>query len=218
MTLSPQTHLAGDIALVSPNLSARSLNDALRQRKTDRAISTQTLPPQELSNLLWAGFGINRREGPFKISGRTAGSASNSQEIDLYVGLAEGAYLYDPEVNMLRRIGTDDLRLGALTPGQSGVSASAPVQIIFVADIERLVHTKGFVEPGLCDPEVQKSYYYVDTGLIAQNIYLYAAAHNLAAWFHNCDRAALHQKLLLKPSQRVLFAQSIGYPDVGSPS
>jgi hypothetical protein len=217
MTLSPQAPRAGDIALVSPKLNALSLNDALRKRKTDRAISERSLPLQELSNLLWAGFGINRRDGPFGLSGRTAGSASNSQEIDLYVGLANSAYLYDPGAQALRRVVTEDVRVRALTPGQSGLSAGAPVQIIFVADIERLVHTKGFEEPGLRDGEVQKSYYYVDTGLIAQNIYLYAAAHDLAAWFHNCDRPALHQALRLKPSQHVLFAQSIGYPDKGAP-
>ena len=53
------------------------------------------LPPQVLSNLLWAAFGVNRENGPFGQVGRTAASASNSQEIDLYVALAEGVYLYE---------------------------------------------------------------------------------------------------------------------------
>ncbi|OBI23920.1 hypothetical protein A5713_08445 [Mycobacterium sp. E2497] len=75
----------------------------------------------------------------------------------------------------------------------------------------RLTHTAGFDEPGLHDPEVQKSYYYVDVGLIAGNVYLFAAAHGLAAWFHNCDRAGLTEHLGLKVHQRVLFAQSVGY-------
>ena len=110
-------------------------------------------------------------------------------------------------------LGADaDLRASALTPGQPHVTAAAPVHLIYVADLHRLTHTMGFDEPGLHDPEVQKSYYYVDTGLIAGNVYLFAAARGLAARFHNCDRAALSQRLGLSAQQRVLFAQSVGYP------
>ena len=60
---------------------------------------------------------------------------------------------------------------------------------------------------------MQKAYYYVDTGLIAGNVYLFAASHGLACWFHNCDRAALGRELKLRAEQRVLFAQSVGYPE-----
>jgi len=182
------------------------------RRKTIRDIDPASLPMQELSNLLWSAFGVNRKVGPFGMSGRTAGSASNSQEIDLYVALADGAYRYDAASCRLARVTRSDLRTGALTPGQPNITASAPVQLIYVVDLDRLTHTAGFEEPGLHDPETQKSYYFVDTGLIAQNVYLFAAAHGLAAWFHNCDRAGLAQSLELKAEQRVLFAQSVGYP------
>ena len=87
-----------------------------------------------------------------------------------------------------------------------------PVRLIYVADIDRLANTAGFVEPGLRDPEVQRSYYYVDTGLIAANVYLFAASTGLAAWFHNCDRACLSARLKLRDDQRVLFGQTIGFP------
>lgn len=173
---------------------------------------TLPLPMQELSNLLWSAFGVNRRSGPFGMSGRTAGSASNSQEIDLYVALAGGAYRYDALGCRLALVTHSDLRASALTPGQPGITATAPVQLIYVAELHRLTHTSGFDEPGLHDPEVQKSYYYVDTGLIAENVYLFAAAYGLAAWFHNCDRARLAESLELTAEQRVLFAQSVGYP------
>lgn len=89
---------------------------------------------------------------------------------------------------------------------------NAPVRLIFIADIGRLEHTSGFEEPGLHDPEVQKSYYFVDAGLIAGNVYLFAASRGLAAWFHNCDRPALSARLGLAPSQRPLFGQTVGYP------
>ena len=92
-------------------------------------------------------------------------------------------------------------------------TANPPVQLIYVADVHRLVHTAGFQEPGLQHPEVQKAYYYVDTGLIAGNVYLFAAAEGLATWFHNCDRSFLAQTLHLRPEQHVLFAQSVGYPE-----
>jgi hypothetical protein len=182
------------------------------RRKTIRDIGPAPLSMQDLSKLLWSAFGVNRKAGPFGAPGRTAGSASNSQEIDVYVALADGVFLYDALNRRLALVTHSDLRSSALTPGQPGITAKAPVQLIYVVDLHRLTHTVGFEEPGLHDPETQKSYYYVDTGLIAQNVYLFAAAYGLAAWFHNCDRASLAQSLELKAEQRVLFAQSVGYP------
>lgn len=185
---------------------------ALRHRQTIREIAARPLSLQLLSNLLWAAWGINRYgHGPFGASGRTAASASNSQEIDLYVAMPKAIYRYDAPDHALLPIAAGDWRTSALTPHQRNVDAKAPVQLIFAADLHRLTHTQGFEEPGLHDPEVQKSYYFVDTGLIAGNVYLFAAAHGLAAWFHNCDKAGLHKTLGLGAEQRVLFAQSVGY-------
>jgi nitroreductase len=92
------------------------------------------------------------------------------------------------------------------------VDAKAPVQLIFVANLDRLTHAAEFLEPALLEIEVQKSYYYVDTGIIAGNVYLFAAAQGLAAWFHGCHRTDLGRRLGLRAEQRVLFAQSVGYP------
>ncbi|HTW36429.1 MAG TPA: nitroreductase family protein [Rhizomicrobium sp.] len=189
-----------------------SIFEALEKRRTIREIDAKPLPLQLLSNLLWAAWGVNRTTGPFGAAGRTAASASNSQEIDLYILLASGAFLYHAAANRLEPIVEHDLRRKALTPGQRDIDAKAPMQFIYVVDIDRLTHTVGFEEPGLHDPEVQKSYYYVDTGLIAGNVYLFAAANGLATWFHNCDRLGLATYLRLRPHQRVLFAQSVGYP------
>ena len=189
-----------------------SVFTALEQRMTTREIAATPLSTQLLSNLLWAACGVNRKISSFGLPGRTAASASNSQEIDIYVALKDGVYLYEAFKNLLELIVAGDFRTGALTPGQRGVEASAPVQLIYVADIHRLTHTAGFQEPGLHDPEVQKSYYFVDTGLIAGNVYLFASANGLAAWFHNCDKAVLAKQLGLRTEQHVLFAQSIGYP------
>ncbi|MGA3159158.1 MAG: nitroreductase family protein [Steroidobacteraceae bacterium] len=185
---------------------------ALEQRQTIREISATPLPLPLISTLLWAADGVNRKTGPFGAPGRTAASASNSQEIDIYVALPEAAYLYEARSHTLILVAAEDLRGATLTPGQRGVAAHAPVQLIYAADVHRLTHTVGFQEPGLHDPEVQKSYYYLDTGLIAGNVYLFAAAEGLAAWFHNCDRGRLAHQLRLSATQHVLFAQSVGYP------
>jgi hypothetical protein len=185
---------------------------ALKQRKTVREISEKQVSLQVLSNLLWAACGVNRSEGPFGIPGRTAATASNSQEIDLYVSLKDGTYLYDPFRHRLEPVVAGDLRALSINPGQADLVAHAPVNLIYVADMERLIHTKGYEEPGLKDPEVQKSYYFVDTGLIAGNVYLFAASAGLASWFHNCNKPGLMTKLKLRSGQRVLFGQTVGYP------
>ena len=216
-TMNPRTREGQALQAVQLPVPAgdrgTSVFAALEQRKTTREISATPLPTQLLSNLLWAAYGVNRKIGPFGIPGRTAASASNSQEIDVYVAVKEGVYLYNAHSNLLAPIVVGDLRVGALTPGQRGIDAKAPVQLIYVVDVHRLTHTAGFREPGLQDPEVQKSYYYVDTGLTAGNVYLFAAAQGLAAWFHNCNKTGLAHQLGLRAEQRVLFAQSIGYPE-----
>ncbi len=207
------TDIQQTIELPKPRFnSGTTLIKALQQRRTVRTISDKKLPLQTLSNLLWAAFGVNRERGPFGNPGRTAASASNSQEIDLYVALQEGTYFYDAFHHKLELFVNGDLRALAIGEGQKGFGEKAPVRLIYVADVKKLYHTSGYQEPGLLDPEIQKSYYYVDTGLIAGNVYLFAASQGLAAWFHNCNKPALTEKLNLRAEQRVLFGQTVGYP------
>lgn len=186
--------------------------EALKTRRTSRAIGERPIPLQALSDLLWAAQGVNRVEGPFGDPGRTAGSASNSQEIEVYVAFKDGAYLYEPGSHRLTPVASGDIRPLAIGQGQAPAGANAPVRLIYVVDLERFKHA-GFQEPGLHDPEIQKSYYFVDTGLIAQNVYLAASSLGLATWFHNCDKAALQERLGLKPHRRALFGQTIGYAE-----
>jgi Nitroreductase family len=190
----------------------KSVLKALQQRKTIREISDRQLSLQTLSNLLWAACGVNRKKGPFGIPGRTAATASNSQEIDLYVAMQEGIYFYDAFHHRLIPVIAGDLRTLAIGKGQENFGDKAPVRLIYVADIYRLSNTSGYQEPGLQNPEIQKSYYYVDTGLIAGNVYLFAASQGLASWFHNCNKPGLTAKLNLRADQRVLFGQTVGYP------
>jgi nitroreductase len=186
-----------------------SLLAALKDRRTVRDISPDPLPLQTLSTLLWSAFGVNRAEmGLMGKPGRTAPSASNSQEIDLYVCLEKGVYVYEPVPHRLAPVAAGDFRARA---GRSP-APKAPVNIFYVVDLTRYIVGKGQPDRRISDPEVQKSYYYTDTGFIAQNVYLFAASRGLAAWFHNCDRENTVKEFRLRPEQRVLFAQTVGYP------
>lgn len=184
--------------------------DALRMRKTSRTIGDKPISLQILSDILWAAQGINRVQGPFGGTGRTAGSASNCQEICVYVAMKDGVYLYEPGPHKLAPVAAGDIRPLAIGPGQGKAGSEAPVRLIYVVDMDRF-DSAGFEEPGLHDPEIQKSYYFVDTGLIAENVYLAASSLGLATWFHNCNRDAVAKELYLGPHQRALFGQTIGY-------
>lgn len=205
------------IDLLKPETDGgKSVLAALHERKTTRTIKEDKLSPQMLSNLLWAACGVNREKGPSGQVGRTAASASNSQEIDIYVALADGTYLYEAIPHRLVPVLAGDLR-AKVNRGRGGAGARAPVRLIYVADLAKFAKAR-FQEPGLKDPEIQKSYYNIDTGLIAGNVYLFAASQGLAAWFHNCDKPGLTKALALRPEQHVLYAQTVGYPAAPSAS
>ena len=198
------------IMLIKPETDGgKSVLAALQQRKTIRKIKADKLPEQMLSNLLWAAFGVNRDQASFGKPGRTAASASNSQEIDLYVVLPEGVYLYEAVPHRLTPVVAGDFRARS----GRGAAATAPVNIFYVVDLTKYDSGKGQPDRRISDPEVQKSYYYTDTGLIAGNVYLFAASQGLAAWFHNCDKENTAKEFKLRPEQRVLFAQTVGYPE-----
>jgi hypothetical protein len=187
----------------------KSVLASLLERKTTRTISSKELPLQVVSNLLWAAFGINRETGSFGKKGRTAPSASNSQEIDLYIALYNGVYLYEADSHCLLPVALGDFRIRS----GRGSTMQAPLHIFYIVDLNRYDTGPSQPDKSIGDPEVQKSYYFADTGFIAQNVYLYAASNGLAAWFHNCDKANTVKEFNLKPTQHVLFAQTVGYPE-----
>ena len=168
----------------------------LKERRSTREFATNALPPQVLSDLLWAGFGINRPD----IEHRTAPSAMNSQEIDLYVATVEGLYLYEAKAHQLQPVAAGDHR--TKTGGQDFVK-QAPVALVFVADLPRLAKAK---------PEERERYASIDTGFISQNIYLFCASEGLGSVVHDLDRAKLKDTLKLTPNQRIILAQSVGFP------
>jgi nitroreductase len=175
----------------------KPLMQALRLRATSRAFAPDPLPLQTLSNLLWAAWGINRQDS----GKRTAPSARNWQETDVYVVMAAGAYLYDAAANTLRPVASGDLR--ALTGSQEFVK-DAPVTLVFVADTTRM---KG------AQTDMQQAYAWGDAAFLSQNVYLFCASEGLATGVRAMvDRPPLAKTLKLTPSQIIVFAQCVGYP------
>jgi nitroreductase len=201
------------IILPEPEKSGGTpLLEALQLRQTNRNISSREVPLQVLSNLLWAAFGVNREEASFSKKGRTSPSASNSQEIDLYVALKDGLYLYEAVPHQLKPIAAGNFSMLSGQGRASKLTQQTPVNIFYVVDLERYDLGPDQPDPRIGDPEVQKSYYYTDTGFIAQNINLFAASEGLATWFHNCDKESIRAEFKLSSTQRILFAQTVGYP------
>ena len=163
-TASRPAHDLEPITLVEPEKDGgTTVLAALWERKTNRNIRDEPLPPQVLSNLLWAAWGINREHGPSGRVGRTAASASNSQEIDLYVVLPAGIYLYEAAGHRLMPVVAGDRR-AMVRRGRRRSRAAAPLHLVYVADVAKYSQGRP-QEPGLRDPEVQKSYYNIATGL-----------------------------------------------------
>jgi len=173
------------------------LLDAIAKRRSYHGFAKGAdLPLPVLSSLLWAAWGVNREGGM-----RTAPSAINGQEIDLYVALPSGAYLYDAPAHTLRLIAGSDVRR---VTGYQDFVDEAPLDLVFVADHSRMK---------LVPVSQRECYASVATGAISENIYLFAASFGLAtvirAWI---DREALANALGLSHDQHVLMSQTVGYP------
>ena len=185
------------VPLPPPQTSGgKPLMQALKDRQTSREFSNQKLSPQMLSNLLWAAFGINRPDS----GKRTAPSAMNWQEIDIYVASQDGLYIYDAKSNALKTILAQDVR--EATGTQSFVKEAA-VDLVYVADQSKTGR----------GGEDQMLYIGADTGFIAQNVYLFCASEGLAVVVRgSVDRAAFAKIAKLRPNQKIILAQTVGYP------
>ena len=187
------------VPLPPPETSGgRPLMQVLKDRQSSRDFSSQKLVPQMLSNLLWAAFGVNRPDS----GKRTAASAMNWQEIDIYVATQDGLYIYDAKANALNPVLAQDVR-GA-TGTQSFVKEAA-ADLVFVADLAKTGRAGG---------EEQALYTAADTGLIAQNVYLFCASEGLSVVVRgSVDRPALAKVMKLRPNQKIMLAQTVGYPN-----
>jgi nitroreductase len=175
------------------------LMEALARRQSSREFAPDALPLPVLSGLLWAAFGRNRDDGK-----RTAPTAINAQEIDVFVALPTGAYLYDAAAHELRLVAAADLRR---VTGYQDFVDEAPLDLVYVADHARM----GMVPVGQ-----RSAYAHVAAGAISQNVYLFCASSGLAtvirAWI---NREAIADALGLAHDQQVLLSQTVGYAKPG---
>ena len=172
------------------------LLSTLKLRRSTREYSDRSLPPQILSDVLWAGFGINRPNGD-----RTAPYWRHIMVIDIYLAMRDGVWIYDPKAHALVPHLAADVRAQT---GLQDFVGTAPLNLVYVAHGERM---------GDLPAEDRRLYASVDSGFIGQNVYLYCASQGLASVFRGAvDYPKLAKILLLPEQQFVTFAQTVGYP------
>jgi len=186
------------IKLLEPDKTLdASLMQALTDRASQREFADKQLSLEDLSSLLWAANGVNREDGK-----RTAPSAVNAQDVDIYVSMASGAYLYDAKQSQLTRITTEDLRSAVC--GKQPMEA--PVFLVMVADISRYPEGLASQRP------LVESFAAMDAGYVSQNICLYCSAAKLATVPRaSMDKEALTKSLNLKDTQIPLLNNPVGY-------
>jgi nitroreductase len=209
----------------------KPLMEALNERKSTRSFTDKKLSRQTLSNLLWAAFGQNREmiQSESVVSsgrpGRTAPSGMNLQEIDIYVVLTEGVYVYDAFSNQLLPVLDEDIRAKV---NRLPISADAAVYLIYVEDTDKKISMPAGDPPAATGTppagaspasapsspsgsSTRSSNAEVDAGFIGQNVYLFCASEGLGTFFHGVDQEGLAKTLNLRPAQRVLYCQTVGY-------
>lgn len=180
---------AQDIKLQSPSKSGgKPLMEALNERQSHRTFVKKDLSAQDLSDLLWAANGFNREDK------RTVPTSQNKQEMDVYVMLSTGVYLYDAKENILKLIEKGDLRKAL---GQPAISENASLSLIYVANLDKASNR----EAG-----------FIDSGFIAQNVYLYCASTGLGSVVRaSFTRPGLHEALKLTEKQEITIVQAVGH-------
>jgi len=187
---------AKPIALPPPQKQGgKPVMEALQDRKSAQEFNPATLSPQDLSNLLWAASGINRPDGK-----RTSATASNKQELDIYLAMANGLFLYDVKAHALLPVLKDDIRSQT---GSNNYLKDAAVVLIYVSDYARM--NKGTEETMLINATT-------GAALAAQNVYLLGASAGLAVRVRsNIDRPMLAKVMNLRADQKITLDQAVSY-------
>lgn len=191
---------ANEISLALPvKTGGMPVVQAIAERRTSRAFSDRELSPETLSTLLWVANGISRPDGR-----RTIPTGHNVQDIDVYVLLNSGAYRYDEKVHALIQVNKGDFRKIA---GKQPFAQMAPVNLYFVQDVTRAKKT---------DALSQMRFGGIHAGAAIQNVYLFCTSEGLATVAREQnDYEALAKLFKLKPTQRIILGQSVGYPVKG---
>lgn len=198
-TLNAFAQEAKTIQLPEPSKSGgMPLKEALAKRLSSRSFSEKEIPVQVLSDLLWAAWGISRPES----GRRTAPSANNRQDIEIYISMARGVYLYDASSHSLIMHMERDVRDKT---GRQEFVAKAPLNLIFVSDYSKLAANTD---------EVRLFYSGAHTGFISQNVYLFCTSEGLNTVIRALvDKEALKLELGLPENKHVTLCQTVGYPE-----
>lgn len=201
MTSSLQPASAQDLTTIKLNApvsdTGKPLMQVLKERQSERAYADKDLTLQDLSNLLWAADGITRADGR-----RTAPSARNVQEFDIYVIMKAGIYVYQPASSELIPVAAGDYRKNA---GVQGYVATAPVNLIYVANLAKINWTT--------DESAQMSIANLDVGFIAENVALCSTSEGMVSVPRlSIDKETLAHIMKLRPEQRIVLGQTVGYP------
>jgi hypothetical protein len=156
------------------------LMQALAERRSERSFSERALSDQVLSDLLWAAWGVNRPDGR-----RTAPTARNSRQVEVYAVLESGVWRYDADRHQL---------LSVLPGDQRGRLGKIPAALLFAApedDVWGGMHI----------------------GSIYQNAGLYCASAKLACVVRASGvQAFTADELRLPAKYRVYITQIVGLP------
>ncbi len=172
------------------------LMQALNERSSSRDFIDKDLSEQQLSNLLWAAFGINRKD----IKKRTAPTSQNNQDIEIYLTTKKGLFLYKPEEHALEKKSDRDIR--EVTGEQDFVKAAA-VNLVYVSNFSKL---------GDSPIEVKRMIAATHSGFIGQNVYLYCASEGLISVFRAwIDKDKIKEALKLPKGFEVIYSQTVGY-------
>jgi SagB-type dehydrogenase family enzyme len=187
--------------LPEPQLEkGKPLMQTLKERQSIRSFSDREISTQELANLLWAANGINRKES----GKRTAPTAMNRQEIEVYVSNKDGLFRYDAQQHALITIHNRDIRSYT---GMQPFVATAPLNLIIVADLSKMG----------ADMPANLQTANIDAGYVSQNIYLYCASENMATVVRgSVDRQKLALEMGLGTDFYIVVAHTVGYPEVSA--
>lgn len=180
----------------SDKTGGKPLMQALNERSSSRDFIDKELTDQQLSNLLWAAFGINRKE----TNKRTAPSSHNNQDIEIYLITKNGLFLYKPEEHALEKLSDMDMRSVA---GKQNFVKEAAVNLIYVSNFKKL---------GKASIEVKRMTAATHCGFIGQNVYLYCASEGLISVFRAwINKEKIAKELNLPENYEVIYSQSVGY-------
>lgn len=217
-TLSRRLFIASGMALaaiIGRPVAARdatsgvSVRQAMERRRSSRLYAPDPIAEATLLDLLFAANGVNRSD----IDGRTAPSWHGAKDVDIYVATADGVSLFDPVANALVQVIDQDIR-GQTSP--EPFVGTAPAVLIYVSDQSKLSAAAASFEIGQPQEAVERQHEiaaYVDTAVVAQNVYIYCAGEGLGTCLvGGSDPAAISLALALRPEQRVTYVQPVGHP------